>query len=587
MFDDGGVVAAADVLIDMLAEVVDVLAADDPSALDLAGQLQRLRAFGRQIERLEAERVRLVGVAERSGALADDGAATATAWLRRHSTLTANQAADRARLARCLQRLPVIADAFAAGDLGIAHAIQIDRLACDIGVDQIAAVQHELVEAAGRLRDVAEFTKLCAGWRHALRPDANDAADDRAYRNRRLNHASTLDGVFHLSGQFDAEGGATIAAALNAYTHHDPPDTPPELRRTIQQRRADALVDIARTALGCADAPQVAGAKPRIVVRVNLADLISHPAHPHHHRLPGSHHRCRCGGSVSPPTVDWTGPIGPQLLERLLDDATITRVVLDSDGQPLDVGTATRTWPTAIRAAITERDRGCRFDPCDRPAEWCDIDHVVPYSQGGRTSVDKRHPVMSPPPPRQTPSWVVADPTPRQHRHLDPPRRPTTHRPAPTPHRPPPPHPPPRRHHRRHRGRPTSHRGRPGRRGQQTTQPRFPTTRGLGSDRCWRFPRHLPSQPRTTPARRPPTTSRSIIRLRPRRRRTPVTAGNPRRRTRRRGTPFGARRARTARGGQANVVCGGEHARAWSRHHLGQSSHHSSGGGSDTTVAAD
>jgi hypothetical protein len=280
----------------------------------------------------------------------------------------------------------VIAAAFAAGDLGLAQVVQIDRLCRDIGIDQIAAVQGELVTAARRLRDVAEFTKLCAGWRHALRPDAADAADDRAYANRRLNLASTLDGVVHLTGVFDAEGGATIAAAINAYMHRDPPDTPVELRRSVQQRRADALVDLAKAALAGLDESTVAGVKPRVVIRVNLADLISDCDHPDHDRLPG-HHRCRYGGSVSPPTADWAGPIGPQLLERLLDDATITRVIFDPAGQPVDVDTARRTWPTAIRAAITERDRGCRFDPCDRPPEWCDIDHITPYSEGGPTSV--------------------------------------------------------------------------------------------------------------------------------------------------------------------------------------------------------
>lgn len=214
------------VLVGALSDLVDVLAAEDPAGLDLLGQLERLRAVGRLIDRLEAERVRLLGAADRSGALSHDGAATAAAWLRRHSSLTAGQSADRARSARRLEGLAVIAAAFAAGDLGVAHVVQIDRLARDIGTGQIAGVQAELVEAARRLRDVAEFTRLCAGWRHALRPDASDAADDRAYDNRRLHHASTLDGVFHLSGAFDAEGGATIAAALNAYMHHDPPGTP-------------------------------------------------------------------------------------------------------------------------------------------------------------------------------------------------------------------------------------------------------------------------------------------------------------------------------------------------------------------------
>jgi hypothetical protein len=114
---------------------------------------------------------------------------------------------------------------------------------------------------------------------------------------------------------------------------------------------------------------------------VNLADLISDPGHPEHHRLPG---RSR---SVSPPTIDWVGPIGPALLARLLDDCTISRVVFGPDGQLLDIGTATRVWPVGMRRAIIERDRGCRFVGCDRRPEWCDIDHVVPWEEHGPTAV--------------------------------------------------------------------------------------------------------------------------------------------------------------------------------------------------------
>jgi hypothetical protein len=131
--------------------VVDVLAGEDPAGLGWAGQRERLRAVGRLVDRLEAQRVRLVAAADRSGALADDGAATAASWLRRHSSLTAAQASDRAKLARRLPDLPEVAAAFAAGDLGVAHVIEIERLCRDVGVDQVAAVQTELVTAAGRV----------------------------------------------------------------------------------------------------------------------------------------------------------------------------------------------------------------------------------------------------------------------------------------------------------------------------------------------------------------------------------------------------------------------------------------------------
>jgi Domain of unknown function (DUF222) len=239
-----------------------------------------------------------------------------------------------------------------------------------------------LVEVARRLRTVEDFTRVCMGWRHALAPDAADEADERAYASRRLTCTATFDGAFHLNGRFDAVGGATLAAAINAYMHPDPPDTPPEEQRDIAQRRADALVAMAEAALAAKEAGTVAGSRPHVVVRVNLADLISHPEHPDHHRLPGQRVR-----SVSPPTIDWVGAIGPALLAQLLDDCEISRVVFDTDGQPIDIGTATRVWPAGMRRAIIERDRGCRFDPCDRRAEWCDIDHRIPWEDGGPTAV--------------------------------------------------------------------------------------------------------------------------------------------------------------------------------------------------------
>ena len=383
----GGGDGSADAVLAALGAAVDRLATDDVAGLEDAVVLGRLVVVGRVIDQLEAERARLVAAAERSGALQRDGAATAGSWLRRHSSLPAGQASGRVRIGRRLGELPVIAAAFADGRLGLSHMAQIEGLCRDVGVAQVAAVQDELVEACDRLHDVDEFARLCKGWRHALRPDTADGEDDAAYERRQVALNATGDGTCSLSGVLDAEAGATLAAALSAFMTHDPPGTPLELRRSIGQRRCDALMDIARRALGDSDAPNVAGAKPRVVVRVTLRDLLAlrglldDPAHHQHQHLPGR----RTSGSA--PTIDWVGPVGLSLVRRLLNDASVVRVVFDGDGRAVDVGTATRVWTTAIRTAITERDRGCRFDPCDRPAAWCDIDHVVPWPRGS-TSAD-------------------------------------------------------------------------------------------------------------------------------------------------------------------------------------------------------
>src|SRR5206468_2148349 len=46
-------------------------------------------------------------------------------------------------------------------------------------------------------------------------------------------------------------------------------------------------------------------------------------------------------------------------LDRLTCDCSIARVITDGPSQVLDVGRATRTWPTPIRRAIEARDGGC------------------------------------------------------------------------------------------------------------------------------------------------------------------------------------------------------------------------------------
>jgi Domain of unknown function (DUF222)/HNH endonuclease len=82
----------------------------------------------------------------------------------------------------------------------------------------------------------------------------------------------------------------------------------------------------------------------------------------------------------------FTGPIHPSDVQRLLCDSTITRVVTGPSGMPLDVGRAARTVPPPMRRALAARDAGCRFPGCDRPPGWCEAHHVVPFSEGGDTS---------------------------------------------------------------------------------------------------------------------------------------------------------------------------------------------------------
>lgn len=51
-----------------------------------------------------------------------------------------------------------------------------------------------------------------------------------------------------------------------------------------------------------------------------------------------------------------------------------------------DAETAGYRFSQAMRASIAGRDGHCRYPDCNVAAVYCDIDHVVPYGQGGPTS---------------------------------------------------------------------------------------------------------------------------------------------------------------------------------------------------------
>ncbi len=74
-------------------------------------------------------------------------------------------------------------------------------------------------------------------------------------------------------------------------------------------------------------------------------------------------------------------------LERIACDCELTRIVLDADGIPLDVGQSERTYSKSLRRAVLVRDGHCRWPGCTMRASWCEVHHVAWFSNGGETSV--------------------------------------------------------------------------------------------------------------------------------------------------------------------------------------------------------
>jgi hypothetical protein len=302
----------------------------------------------------------------------------------------------RVRLSRRLAAHPEVSAELSAGQISVDHArivtAALDELAA-VDPELAAATESPLIAAAGRL-DPSRLRREIAHARHALAPDAAEVSDRLAHRRRHLDVASTFEDTVAVNGVLDAEGGELLQTALAALAGRAGADD----ERSPGQRRADALVELCRRQLDHGELPSTGGDRPHLTVLVPIAALPGEPEVP---GPVGAGRRApavatsRTSSYARPPaalmdTAEtlWGAVLGRRAVRRLACDASITRVILDPDSQPLDVGRRTRTIPPAIRSALIARDRGCTYPGCDRGPLWTDAHHIKHWADGGTTALD-------------------------------------------------------------------------------------------------------------------------------------------------------------------------------------------------------
>ncbi|HEX6936609.1 MAG TPA: DUF222 domain-containing protein [Actinomycetes bacterium] len=336
-------------------------------AEELAGLLGEVRRVQARLEWVALAVVREVDV---SGAHRGDGALTPPAWLRQRARLTPSEAGAAVRTARALGSgsLAATSAALAGGEIDPAHARLIARDAVDAPAGAVGLIEP-LALAAARDADPSTVAAVMAGFRHALDPDAADAAAVRRYEQRGLSAATTLDGM--VAGRFllDPVVGSALLTALDAAGPLRTGET-----RTAPQRRADALGDIVRHFLGRADAPRTAGAHPHVIVTTGAGTGTG----------TGTGTRAPSGGS----RLSWVGLVPDATAERVACDAQVTIVGVDTDGAARDLSRHRRFFTWTQRLAMIARDGDhCVWPWCQRPIRWTDGHHLIPVGQGGRTTV--------------------------------------------------------------------------------------------------------------------------------------------------------------------------------------------------------
>ena len=315
----------------------------------------------RLAERLECLKLRAFRDYARSERWKEEGFVTAAAAVRAQCRLTEGAARHALDLGRKLEELPVLADAFAAGEVSRAHAEVMTKAFTPERSGAMAELEPLLVDIAKETnaRGLGEAVQRVTD---TIDGDGGAAADAAKFERRRLHASVTIDRMVATDGMFDQLGGEIVLTALKAEMRRDHQPCDP---RTAAQRRADAFVNICRRALDNGELGTTRRVRPHVTVIVDA-------------------HKTEDGWELIAEFAN-TGAISRATLERVLGDCSLARVITNGASQVLDVGRATRQVSRAQWNAVVARDRECQG--CGRPPGDCQVHHKHWWSSGGETNV--------------------------------------------------------------------------------------------------------------------------------------------------------------------------------------------------------
>ena len=319
----------------------------DVPTVELEDTFRRLGTLRRAIHLAQLQ----VGAElDRRQAWRDDGMPSFAVWVATTCKTSERTARETQRIARALEELPAIAEAYGTGELS---------------EDQLAAVTRFATP-----EDDARWASEAPGWsaaqlalhaRRAKQRTVKDAVDAHGERFVKWHHDD--DGpVGRLWATLPSDQLATVIKALERRAAEAGVDPETGEREPFAARCADALADICGASIGADADPD----RATIVVHVDADVLASDEADGRCHLEHGS--------SLASATV-----------RRLCCDARMQLVFDGRDGKPVGVGRTQRTVPPWLARLVRERDGGCRC--CGRRYRT-HIHHIDEWEDGGPTDLD-------------------------------------------------------------------------------------------------------------------------------------------------------------------------------------------------------
>ena len=370
-----------------MRDAADALATLDPAELaegSLGDAMLDLLCVRRQID---GSLAMLGGRFSHSSEWAADGSRSAQDWVRGKTSEGFGSVRAVMATAHDLVTFPEVGEALRRGDLGVKHVQVLAGVAADYPrlLAHLQAAQTEIVELA-IVSEPPQFrrylTALC------LRLDPMAAAEDRKRRDREFYFRASvvMDGQVRVDGMLPADVGGLLVAALESARRDCTDDAvsdafgrpitgpQPVDFRAVGQRNVEALHRILSIAANVdGGLSSVAGQRPSVSVTIPLETLTAEP-----------------GESVVCGWLERFGvpsqPISTDTARRLACDSALRPLVVDSQGQLVVFGSASRVIGPSMRALVVRRDRHCRFSGCR--ARIDEIHHVIFFSHGGPTRSD-------------------------------------------------------------------------------------------------------------------------------------------------------------------------------------------------------
>jgi hypothetical protein len=350
---------------------------DLPATGESAALLEQAYAAARAEARATARRLNVVADLMRlrhreCGARADwvadpwDAISAELAAALRISRALASRYMSDAEVLR--ERLPKVGDCLATGDINYSmFDVIAQRTALITDEQALAAVDAQVALRAPR------WPSLTRG-RLAMRVDAIVLRVDRdairrtnkEVKDRYLNVSKALSGTAEVYGNVFASTAIALDRRLDELAGTVCAADP----RTSAQRRADALAALVagadRMACTCGDSDCVE-TRGRMPGRNLVIHVVAEQA-----SIDGT-------GSAPGYMAGSDELIPPQVVAELAKSATLRPLTFPAAAEP-------RYTPSAKLADYVRcRDLTCRAPGCDQPATRCDIDHTIPYADGGLT----------------------------------------------------------------------------------------------------------------------------------------------------------------------------------------------------------